>query len=151
MDWKAGIIATLEKARRILADELDTRISSYCTPVDIERGTYDRTKVCGPDEEAAIAEVEEVLMEIHKHLYGAVPAGTRVRIKEDVELYPHGIFKAGLTGTVQKIFLDYVDEGPVASIQLDQHFPELDEWDNEIHLLADPYHGPTWTNFEKIE
>ena len=55
--------------------------------------------------------------------------GSRVRLKREVENFPIGTFQVGLTGTLVKI-----GEGGDYWVKLDQHFPDLDAWDNQLQL-----------------
>ena len=57
--------------------------------------------------------------------------GDRVRLTQDVDHYPTGYFKAGLTGT----FVEYVQDDAMAYVKLDEHRPELDEWDNCLEIV----------------
>jgi hypothetical protein len=54
--------------------------------------------------------------------------GTRVVLVSDVEVYPLGIFRAGLTGTLTRV------EPDCYWVKLDQHQPTLDDWDNELQI-----------------
>ena len=56
--------------------------------------------------------------------------GSRVRLKREVENFPIGTFRVGLTGTLVKIGKDG-DHW----VKLDQHFPDLAPWDNQLQLL----------------
>ena len=53
----------------------------------------------------------------------------RVRLATDFDLFPVGIFPAGLTGTVTSI-----DDNYLAMVTLDQYFPALKEWDNALQV-----------------
>jgi hypothetical protein len=53
--------------------------------------------------------------------------GTKVRLTQDVERYPHFIAKAGMTGEVV-----LSDDGMFAVV-LDEYLSGADEWDNEVH------------------
>jgi hypothetical protein len=64
----------------------------------------------------------------HAHTY-RLREGSRVRLKRNVESFPSGIFPAGLTGTLVKIGTD----GDYW-VRLDQHFPNLEAWNNELQL-----------------
>ena len=60
--------------------------------------------------------------------------GDRVRLINDVDNYPVGIFEAGLTGTLKT-----VDENGYW-VRLDKHFDVLDEWGNELQIWTDETH-----------
>lgn len=60
------------------------------------------------------------------------PVGTRVRLTQDVDRYPHFIAPAGAIGTV--VFSD--DDGYL-SIHMDETIPGAEEWGNEVQFLAD--------------
>jgi hypothetical protein len=53
--------------------------------------------------------------------------GTRVRLTQDVDNYPTCLIHAGETGTLTSI-----DGEGAYWVRLDQHHPELSEWDNEV-------------------
>lgn len=57
--------------------------------------------------------------------------GRRIRMTVTKEVYPTGIFRAGLTGTIA-----IVDQYIIA-VEMDEHRDELDEWDNELHWYID--------------
>jgi len=52
--------------------------------------------------------------------------GTRVRLTNPVDRYPHFCAEAGATGTVTDVSTDSV------SVKMDVHLPGAEEWDNEI-------------------
>lgn len=63
--------------------------------------------------------------------------GARVKICRDVEIFPIGIFRAGLLGTVT----DYDSDVPpdwgwdlIGHVRLDEHRPELAAWDNNLQV-----------------
>lgn len=58
-----------------------------------------------------------------------IEIGSKVRLTRPVENYPIGIFDIGLTGTLMNI-----DREGSYWVKLDTHFPELDEWENELQL-----------------
>ena len=51
-----------------------------------------------------------------------------VRLISDVDLFPTGIYRAGLTGRVTS------HDGYMAKVTLNQFFPELAEWDNALQV-----------------
>ncbi len=53
------------------------------------------------------------------------PDGTRVRLTEEIERYPHFIVRAGMLGTVRR-------SGGVFEVRLDETVPGAEEWDNCI-------------------
>jgi hypothetical protein len=56
---------------------------------------------------------------------------TRVRLTKDVELFAEGLMlRPGLAGTVVLA----ANRGLCAMVKLDDHFPELDNWDNELQV-----------------
>lgn len=55
--------------------------------------------------------------------------GARVRLKEDVDRFPHFIAPAGATGTISGI------EAGITWVKMDEHIPGAEEWDNEIQFL----------------
>lgn len=54
------------------------------------------------------------------------PLGTRVRLRRDVERFPHFIAPAGATGTVS-----YVDR-EMTAVHMDEPIPGCEDWENEI-------------------
>jgi hypothetical protein len=52
--------------------------------------------------------------------------GMRLRLRHDVERYPHFIAPAGAVGTVTCVDSD------VLCLRLDEHLPGAEEWDNEV-------------------
>lgn len=62
--------------------------------------------------------------------------GQRVKLVNDVECYPLGIFPAGLLGTVEKLPKDTGGE-VLAYIRFDEVFPALAEWENCIIVGTD--------------
>ena len=56
------------------------------------------------------------------------PVGTRVRLKHDVDRFPHFIAPAGSLGKL----IDVGEPGLVV-MQLDKPLPGAEEWRNEIH------------------
>lgn len=64
--------------------------------------------------------------------------GTRVELTRDWECYPIGIYAAGEKGTLATI-----DSDGSYWVKLDNHFPELADWGNELQIWADPeLNGP---------
>jgi hypothetical protein len=60
------------------------------------------------------------------------PVGARVRLKFDVERFPHFIAKAGSTGRV----VGHESDG-LYRVRLDVTLPGAEEWDNEVQWTAD--------------
>lgn len=60
--------------------------------------------------------------------------GARVRLTEKTELYPLGIFEAGITGTVVEVSVNVDEEDVVAEVQMDETFEALDDWDNRLQV-----------------
>jgi hypothetical protein len=59
--------------------------------------------------------------------------GDRVKLRHDVDRYPHFIARAGSLGTV----VDDGSSGVVFSVRLDVKLAGAEEWDNEIHWDLD--------------
>lgn len=57
--------------------------------------------------------------------------GTKLRLREGYDIFNLAFFPAGTTGTVVR------HEEDMEIVKLDQHFEELDEWDNELHINED--------------
>lgn len=53
--------------------------------------------------------------------------GQRVRLTRPVDNYPTGVFSEGLTGVCRV-------EEDCFWVKLDEHVPELAEWDNELQI-----------------
>lgn len=53
--------------------------------------------------------------------------GERVRLKNDVERYPHFIARAGSVGTVTE------SDEELVSVRLDLPLVGAEEWENEVH------------------
>ncbi len=58
-----------------------------------------------------------------------IEIGTRVKLTKDVENWPTVYAEAGLTGTLTDI-----DSEGCYWVLLDKHFPDLDEWDNQLAI-----------------
>jgi len=63
-----------------------------------------------------------------------IKEGVRIRLKHDVDRYPHFTAKAGMTGTIVRSV-----EG-VISARMDKHIDGAEEWDNCIEWVdgSDP-------------
>lgn len=61
--------------------------------------------------------------------------GDRVRTCAEIEIFPLAIFPAGLTGTVTEVSATF--SSLAALVHLDQHFPALIEWNNELQVWHD--------------
>lgn len=59
------------------------------------------------------------------------PVGTRVRLTQDVERFPHFIAPKGAVGTVTS------NDEYGFWVKLDAHLPGAEEWDNEIQWSPD--------------
>jgi len=71
--------------------------------------------------------------------------GQRVRLRRNVERYPHFIAGAGLTGTVS-----YVDAAMVG-VKMDEHIDGCEEWDNEVMWYAAHVSMPGVDDFDGLE
>jgi hypothetical protein len=56
---------------------------------------------------------------------GHPPVDARVRLRHDVDRYPHFLARAGATGTV-------TTDDDVFTVRMDEHIDGAEEWDNEI-------------------
>lgn len=61
--------------------------------------------------------------------------GQRVRLMHDVAPYPLGLFPAGSCGTVVEVYPDVIKTNPVAYVQMDDHFDDLNEWENVLQVF----------------
>lgn len=59
--------------------------------------------------------------------------GTRVRLKRDVDRYPHFVAPEGAEGTVTKNWDDLI------AVKLDEDLDGADEWDNEVQWYDGMY------------
>lgn len=78
--------------------------------------------------------------------------GQRVRIAREIEIYPIGIFPAGLTGRIGIVEPDSLDV--VTHVRLDKHVEALDDWSNELQVWRierEDEGACTADNFELIE
>lgn len=55
--------------------------------------------------------------------------GTKVRVTKHIDNYPTVLVHPNQTGTLTR-----KDEEGCWWVKLDNHFPELDEWDNEVAI-----------------
>lgn len=55
--------------------------------------------------------------------------GTRVRVVKPIDNYPVVLVPVGDEGTLTRI-----DEEGCWWVKLDNHYPNLDEWDNEVAI-----------------
>ncbi len=60
--------------------------------------------------------------------------GTRVRLRKEIERFPHFMAPAGLTGRVV-----YHEHGEI-DVEMDAPLPGAEEWDNQIVWREDDYH-----------
>lgn len=67
----------------------------------------------------------------------AFTVGDRVRLITDVAPYPLGLFPAGTTGTVEEIDPTAGEGNPIAYVRLDQHFEDLDDWENVLQVVRE--------------
>lgn len=58
-------------------------------------------------------------------------AGDRVKVTEEVDIYPTGIVPKGAVGTVHDI------NQKTVIVKMDVYIPGFEEWDNEVYF----YHG----------
>lgn len=62
--------------------------------------------------------------------------GTRVRLVEDVERYPHFIARRGMEGVVTE------SSDEIFAVRMDDEIPGAQEWENEVHWY--PRNGGDW-------
>lgn len=63
--------------------------------------------------------------------------GLLVAVREDIDLFSEGIIiRKGETGTVHSVSRDSKDR-IVAFVVLHKHFPQLDEWSNELSVYRE--------------
>lgn len=61
--------------------------------------------------------------------------GDRVQLKAPYDVYPTGVFEAGLTGVVVALVCDDDMSAAHFAVKLDREFPALAEWDNVLQIL----------------
>ena len=71
--------------------------------------------------------------------------GKRVRLTKDCGSIVIGSIGPGLTGTV------YEFDGHVIAVKLDERFPSLDEWDNNLHFNSEAWTDENGREFPTIE
>lgn len=62
--------------------------------------------------------------------------GSRVRLKQDIERFPHFFVPAGATGTVS-----CADDDATFWVRMDEHIEGAECWDNEIHFSPEYEEG----------
>ena len=77
------------------------------------------------------APIETAISQAKAQIACTLPLGTRVRLKHDVDRFPHCIVRKGQTGTVTTVATE--ENGGLQGVTLDTRDPDLDEWDNELH------------------
>ena len=64
--------------------------------------------------------------------------GDRVRLRHDVDRYPHFVADAGSTGVVVEVVEASLPvQGHFLAVRMDEPLPGAREWDNEIHWDED--------------
>lgn len=63
--------------------------------------------------------------------------GDRVRLIMALDIWNLGSFPEGATGTVTYVGEQQVDGVIAGEVKLDQHFPDLDEWENVLQIARD--------------
>ena len=77
--------------------------------------------------------------------------GQRVRIvAASIAIFDLGTFPAGLTGTVVAATPDAAAFEAVASVRLDKHFAELNDWQNELMVFRPEDGECTAADFEPV-
>lgn len=148
---KDALRSLLDKARQRLAEQLEQDIASFCSPIGPGSGRYDRASA-EAEEAQSLDELEAILFDFHRELWGALPAGTKVRLKANTPIFDLGILPAGATGVVTEVVLTYIDEGPCARITMDKRHPALAEWNNVVQLCEpEDTLDVHWSHFEAIE
>src|SRR5262245_528519 len=64
--------------------------------------------------------------------------GSRVRLRHDVDRFPHFLAPAGLVGTVVD-----VGDRTIYAVRFDREIEGAEEWQNEIHWFIDQGDDPT--------
>lgn len=67
--------------------------------------------------------------------------GDRIRLRHDVDRYPHFVAKEGAYGTVTEVEFDSNDWGNI-SAKMDDHLDSCEEWDNSICWNSDMANDP---------
>lgn len=82
--------------------------------------------------------------------YGLVKAGTRVRVKETIAVYPEGAVPARALGVVTEMLIDPDGAEYLGLIQLDVRLPWLDEWHNCLQVSSGETYFCRWDQFEVL-
>jgi len=61
--------------------------------------------------------------------------GARVALIADIAPYPLGAFPAGARGKVVHVEKMATPGCPIANVRMDDHFADLDDWDNELQVF----------------
>lgn len=77
--------------------------------------------------------------------------GRRVRLTADLEPFIFGEIRAGETGVITTVEGGWGVNTVSALVRLDRHFPDLDEWDNEIQVGTTDESATTPDCFELCE
>ena len=81
----------------------------------------------------------------------AFQVGDRVQLQLDLRLYELGEFPAGAKGTVTYVTIPPEPTQPVGGVRLDEPFPELDDWENELQVWLPEDSEITWASFKLVE
>lgn len=76
--------------------------------------------------------------------------GCRVRLVSNLEPFLFGEILSGETGTITDVSDKWGDTPVSALVRLDRHFPQLDEWNNEIQVGMSDESGTKPEQFEKL-
>ncbi len=78
----------------------------------------------------------------------AFKVGDRVALMLDLRIYQLGEFPAGAQGTVTFVAdATHQPTQPVGHVRLDEAFPELDHWENELQVWSAQDGEITWASF----
>lgn len=76
-------------------------------------------------------ETSEAALNAAKEALPFYTIGTRVRLRHDVDRYPHFIALKGMLGTVAIV------QSGLIGVRLDEHLDGAEDWDNEVHWFDD--------------
>lgn len=112
--------------------EIERRLIRDVTGVDSEFTIDDYGPVASPRPVAPLASTAGASAK-----QADLEVGTKVRLRRDVERYPHFIAPAGATGTVVDI-----GDDTIFAVRMDERIPGAGTWDNEVHWPDGMYGNP---------
>jgi hypothetical protein len=138
----AALRETLAKCRDMIATELDALLNCCCVldyPDGNDGQPVPRRDTLDEGAKPEVEAMEAVLADMRA--IASFTIGERVQLARDVEIFDLGVWRAGTTGTVTWAAppTGKLDDGLLATIELDGDHPALAEWDGclQVYLNAD--------------